>query len=210
MAHEDGQEEAAERSTGTTHLGQDRGTSRKNEDDPEMHGEEKLRGKVAMMDKEYQDQLERREHVPVPKRAAHHARKFDGIGFIAWCPDACRCSGERNDRHTPRNAEKQKEAELKVTAKAEAAEERTKRSTWTVQSRDKRSERDRPRGRTSTEGTRRRDSAEGMPGQRSGGSSSSGTVGPRNFEDAEDWNRMGKRSKATKSIQRTRDRTGSG
>ena len=63
VAHEDGQEEAAER---------DR--------------QEKLRGKVAMMDKEYQDQLERREHVPVPKRAAHHARKFDGIGFIAGCP----------------------------------------------------------------------------------------------------------------------------
>ena len=46
--------------------------------------------------------LERKEHVPV-----HHARNLDEFGFTARCSDACRSSGERHDKDTPKNVERE-------------------------------------------------------------------------------------------------------
>ena len=78
---------------------------RKNEDDPEMDGE-KLKGEVVMMDKDYKGKLEREEHVPVPKRLCITREKVGRIWIhCAMSRNACRCSGERRDRRTPRNVE---------------------------------------------------------------------------------------------------------
>ena len=67
---------------------------------------EKVKGEVVMMDKDYKETLEREEHVPVPKSVYITREMLDEFGFTVRCTDACRFSGERRDRGTPRKVER--------------------------------------------------------------------------------------------------------
>ena len=92
----------------------------KNEDDPGTDGET-LTGGIVMMDRDYKEKLVRGEHVPVPKREHITRETLDEFGFTARCPGCMPLL-----RGTTRQAHNRMEAELKSTAKAEAAQRRAK------------------------------------------------------------------------------------
>ena len=98
---------------------------RKNEDDPKMDGE-RLKSEVIVMDKEYKEQLEAEEHVPVPKRVYVSRENLEEFGFTARCPGCVSLlRGTARQAHTE-NCRRRIEEELKGTAKAHAATRRMK------------------------------------------------------------------------------------
>ena len=97
---------------------------RKNED-PKMDGEH-LKSEVIVMDKEYKENLEAEEHVPVPKRVCISRENLQEFGFTARCPGCMSLlRGTARQAHTE-NCRRRIEEELKGTAKAHAATRRIK------------------------------------------------------------------------------------
>ena len=98
---------------------------RKNEDDPKMDGE-RLKSEVVVMDKEYRENLEAEEHVPVPKRVYISRENLEEFGFTARCPGCMSLlRGTARLAHTE-NCRRRIEEELKGTGKAHAATRRMK------------------------------------------------------------------------------------
>ena len=81
---------------------------------------------VVVMDKEYKEKLETEEHVPVPKRVYISREDLEEVGFTARCPGiTSSLRGTAIQAHTE-NCRRRVEAELKGTAKADAAMRRLK------------------------------------------------------------------------------------
>ena len=81
---------------------------------------------VVTMDKEYREKLETEEHVPVPKRVFTSRENLEEFGFTARWPGCMSLlRGTARQAHTE-NRRRWVEAELKGTAKEEAAMRRIK------------------------------------------------------------------------------------
>ena len=78
---------------------------RKKEDDVKMN-EERLKGEVVVMDKDYKEKLKMKEHVPRPEESAHYTRRLGGVRVHGeMFLYACRCSRGRRERRTRKTAE---------------------------------------------------------------------------------------------------------
>ena len=97
---------------------------RKNED-TKMDGEH-LRSEVIVMNKEYKENFEAEEHVPVPSECTFHVKMWREFGFTVRCPGCMSLlRGTARQAHTE-NCRRRIEEELKGTAKAHAATRRIK------------------------------------------------------------------------------------
>ena len=166
---------------------------RKNEDDLEMDGE-KLKGGSRDDGQRLQDKLEREEHLLVPKRVYITREMLEELGFSARCPGCMSLLRRTAGQAHTEKCRKRMEAELKGTAKAEAAKRRMKEYTERVERQAKRTRSKTLKQKTQGETTGQTD--EGIPAQGSGGSSSSGAMGANKPEDSEVLDRTDKKRQA--------------